>query len=160
MGHTSLLKEFLVSTDERIAAHLTKTLENGKVGFEEAAEKLADTRPDVAAKFRQFSQERASMSNEIASIAAAYGDDVDQRTTVPAALHRGWMAVKDALTSDDAEAVINAAETGEDHAVSEYREALEDTDVSPEFRGIISRQMTSVQAAHDYVSGLKKQENN
>lgn len=143
-----------MSTDERIANQLTKTLENGKVGFEKAAEKLNDERPDVAAKFLEYSRERASMSNEIAQLAAAYGDDVDQRTTVPAAMHRGWMAVKDALTSDDAQAVINAAESGEDHAVSEYRDALDDADISPDFRVILIRQMASVQAAHDYVSTL------
>ncbi len=143
-----------MSHDERIAKKLTKTLENGKAGFESAAEKLTDSRPDVAAKFRQFAQERATMSTELATLAAAYGDDVDQRGTVPGALHRGWIAVKDALTSDDADAVINAAESGEDHAVEEYQEALADDDISPEFRTIISRQLMQVQAAHDYVSGL------
>ncbi|HUF98457.1 MAG TPA: PA2169 family four-helix-bundle protein [Ilumatobacter sp.] len=143
-----------MTTDERIAKQLTKTLENGKVGFEQAAERLGDERPDVAARFLQFSQERATMSNELAQIAAAYGDDVDQRSTVPGALHRGWMAVKDALTSSDAQAVINAAESGEDHAVEEYRDALNEADISAEFRAIVARQATSVQAAHDYVSSL------
>jgi uncharacterized protein (TIGR02284 family) len=148
------LKEYLVSTDEKIAKNLIQTLENGKLGFESAAEKLDAERPDVAASFRKFSQERAAMSTELASIAAAYGDDIEQRSTVPGALHRGWMAVKDALTSDDAAAVINAAETGEDHAVEEYQEALADTEVSSEFRVILTRQLASVQAAHDYVRGL------
>lgn len=143
-----------MSTDEKIAKKLTQTLENGRLGFESAAEKLDAEQPAVAAAFRQFSQERAAMSTELASLAAAYGDDIDQRSTVPGALHRGWMAVKDALTSDDATAVLNAAETGEDHAVEEYKEALSDTDVSPEFRVILTRQLASVQAAHDYVRGL------
>lgn len=143
-----------MSDDERIATKLIHTLENGKTGFETAAERLNDERPDVAAKFRQFSQQRASMSAELKTVATAYGDDIDQRSTVPGAIHRGWIAVKDALTGDDADAVINAAETGEDHAVEDYEEALGETGVSPEFRTLISRQLTSVQATHDYVRGL------
>jgi uncharacterized protein (TIGR02284 family) len=138
-----------------VATDLIRTLENGKEGFEKAAEKLADSdRPDVAIKFREFAQQRASMSQELQSIAGAYGDDIEQRGTLPGALHRGWIAVKDALTGDDADAVIGAAETGEDHAVEQFRDALE-ADISPEFRPVVERQLASVQAAHDYVSSLK-----
>jgi len=143
-----------VSTDASIATNLIHTLENGKEGFQTAAEKLADSdRPDVAAKFREFAEQRATMSDELKKITAAYGDDVDQRSTVPGALHRGWIAVKDALTGDDAEAVIGAAESGEDHAVEQYREALE-ADISPEFRPVVARQLASVEATHDYVRNL------
>jgi uncharacterized protein (TIGR02284 family) len=144
-----------VSTDESVATDLIRTLENGKEGFETAAEKLDDSdRPDVATKFREFAKERAAMSDELKLIAGAYGDDIEQRPTLPGALHRGWIAVKDALTGDDADAVIGAAETGEDHAVEQFRDALE-ADISPEFRPVVERQLASVQAAHDYVSNLK-----
>lgn len=144
-----------MSADEKVATDLIRTLENGKEGFAKAAEKLDDSdRPDVAAKFREFAQQRDAMSDELKAIAEAYGDDVDQRGTVPGALHRGWLAVKDALSGDDADAVIGAAETGEDHAVEQYREALE-ADISAEFRPIVARQLASVEAAHDYVRSLQ-----
>ncbi len=143
-----------MSTDETIATNLIHTLENGKEGFEKAAAKLDDSdRPDVAVKFRELSQQRATMSDELKQIAKSYGDDTNQRTTVPGALHRGWIAIKDAFSGDDADAVIGAAESGEDHAVAEYREALE-ADISPEFRPVVIRQMAMVQAGHDYVRGL------
>lgn len=144
-----------MSTDESIATDLIRTLENGKEGFTTAAEKLENSdRPDVAAKFREFAQQRAAMSGELERIAGAYGDDIDQRGTLPGALHRGWIALKDALTGDDADAVIGAAETGENHALEQYREAM-DADISPEFRPIVARQLASVQAAHDYVRSLQ-----
>jgi len=143
-----------LSTDETIATNLIHTLENGKDGFDKAADKLDDSdRPDVAVKFREFAQQRATMSDELKQIASAYGDDADQRGTVPGAVHRGWIAVKDAFSSDDADAVISAAETGEDHAVEQFREALE-ADISTEFRPVVTRQLASVEAAHDYVRSL------
>jgi uncharacterized protein (TIGR02284 family) len=148
------LKGTTLSTDEKIANKLIHTLVNGQEGFDKAAEKLADSdRPDVAAKFREFAQQRAAMSDELKQLTESYGDDADERGTVPGALHRGWIAVKDALTNDDADAVIGAAETGEDHAVEQFREALE-ADLSPEFRPVVARQLASVEAAHDYVRQL------
>lgn len=147
-----------MSTDERVAATITKTLENGRAGFEKAAERVEDDgRTDVAAKFREFASQRAMMAAELEALAAAYGDDVDARSTVPGMLHRGWMAVKDALTGDDIEAVIHSAEQGEDHALEEYREALAD-DITPGFRSVLERQMTTVQQAHDYVRTLERAE--
>ena len=54
--------------------------------------------------------------------------------------------MKDGLTGDDADAVIGTAETDEDHAVEQDRQALE-ADISPEFRPVVARQLASVQAA-------------
>ncbi len=93
------------------------------------------------------------MSEELKQITEAYGDDADQRSTLPGALHRGWIAMKDAFTGDDADAVIGAAETGEDHALEQYRDALA-ADISPEFRPVVARQMAAVEVAHDYVRSL------
>lgn len=144
-----------MSTDERVASKLAKTLENGRAGFEQAAERVqGDGRTEIAAKFREFAAQRATMATELESLAAAYGDDVDARSTVPGALHRGWMALKDALTGDDIEAVIKSAEQGEDHALEDYREALAE-DITPGFRSTLERQMATVQQAHDYVRTLE-----
>lgn len=143
-----------MSTDEQICTNLIHTLEDGKQGFETAATKLADSdRPEIASRFAAFSAERAEMAQELQTIAAAYGDDIGRRGTVAGALHRGWIGVKDALTGDDADAVIASAERGEDHALEQYREALA-ADISPEFRAVVERQMESVERAHDYVRSL------
>jgi uncharacterized protein (TIGR02284 family) len=147
--------EASMSNDERVASQLAKTLENGRAGFEQAAERVASAgRVDVAARFREFSAERQTMAVELESLAAAYGDDVDARSTVPGVLHRGWMALKDALTGDDIAAVIRSAEQGEDHALEEYRDALAD-DISPEFKTILERQKAAVESAHEYVRSLE-----
>lgn len=144
-----------MSTDERVASKLVKTLENGKLGYEKAAEKVADSRSDLALKFRTFATERATLAKELETLAAAYGDDVDEGSTVPAALHRGWMALKDAFTGDDADAVLKTAEAGDDHALGEYKDAI-DSDISAEFRPVLERQMATVRAAHDFVKSQVK----
>jgi uncharacterized protein (TIGR02284 family) len=146
-----------MSIDEKVTKDLIQTLEDGKNGFQSAAEKLSDSdRADLAARFNAFSAERAQFADELRSIASAYGDQINESGSAAAAAHRGWMAVKDALTGSSPSGVLDVAEQGEDHAVSEYRKAL-DEDISPELRAVVQRQFTSVQAAHDEVKSLQLQ---
>ena len=144
-----------MSTDRKVTKDLIKTLEDGREGFARAADKLADSdRPDLSTKMRAFSEQRAGFSAELEQMAASYGDDIDEEGSVAGAVHRGWMAVKDAISGSDPEGVLDAAEQGEDHAVSEYRDAL-DKDISPSLRTVIERQFAEVKRAHDEVKALR-----
>ena len=75
------------------------------------------------------------MIDELQQIAATYGDQIDDSGSVAAKAHRGWMAVKDAIAGSDPSGVLDAAEQGEDHAVSEFDKALAE-DISPEFKPV------------------------
>ncbi|MEO6510450.1 MAG: PA2169 family four-helix-bundle protein, partial [Nocardioides sp.] len=107
-----------------------------------------------ASMMQRFSEQRAGFQREIVEMGHDYGDDVDESGSATAALHRGWIALKDALTGDDAAAVLGAAVTGEDHAVSEYDDAL-DKDLSDGFREVVTRQRAAVVAARDEVKALQ-----
>ena len=140
-----------MSKDESVTQDLVKTLQNGKEGFERAAEKLTSSNePGLATEFTQFGKQRGEFADELTRLAGQYGDKTTERTTVPGALHRGWMAVKDALSGSDASGVLDAAVQGEDHAVSEYDDALKE-DISDGLRAVLTRQHTAVKAAHDRV---------
>ncbi|MEO6157838.1 MAG: PA2169 family four-helix-bundle protein [Ilumatobacteraceae bacterium] len=143
-----------MSTDEKTTSDLIETLKNGEEGFKKSAEKLAgDSRGDLSTEFMTFSQQRARFAAELSAMAQAYGDDISQRSTVPGAVHRGWIAVKDALTGSSPDAVLKAALTGEDHAVEEYEDALKE-DISVNLRAILARQLVEVRAARDRVKAL------
>ena len=145
-----------MSTDRRVPKDLIETLEDGKKGFAQAAEKLADSdRPDLSTKMRTYSDQRAAFSAELETMAAGYGDDIDEDGSVGAAVHRGWMSVKDAIAGSSPEGVLDAAEQGEDHAVSEYQDALKNDDVSPNLRSVIERQFADIKAAHDDIKALR-----
>ncbi|CAN5288192.1 hypothetical protein BH18ACT5_BH18ACT5_11910 [soil metagenome] len=145
-----------MSTDEAVTQDLIETLEDGKKGFAEAAEKLAETdRKDLVSKFESYSAQRGEFANELRNIAKSYGDNITESGSVGAAMHRGWMAVKDAVAGSNAEGVLDVAEQGEDHAVSEYEKALDNTEISIDLRNVIERQFAAVQAAHDEVRSLR-----
>ena len=109
-----------------------------------------------ATTLRRLSEQRAGFAREIIDLGHDYGDDVDESGTATAALHRGWIAVKDALTGSSPEAVLRAAVTGEDHAVAEYEDALKN-DISPELRTVLARQAAEVKKARDRVKALADQ---
>lgn len=144
-----------VSDDEKVAKELVETLKDGEKGFASAAEKLRDgDHPEWATTLQRLSKQRAGFHREIVELGHEYGDDVDENGTLSAALHRGWLSLKDALTGDDASQVLAAAVTGEDHAVSEYETALEQ-DLSAGFREVVRRQHAAVVAARDEIKALQ-----
>jgi uncharacterized protein (TIGR02284 family) len=144
-----------MSDDAKAAKELVETLKDGERGFASAAEKLRDgDRPEWATTLLRLSEQRAGFRREIVEMGHEYGDDVDESGSATAALHRGWIALKDALTGDDAGSVLGAAVTGEDHAVTEYEKALEQ-DLSAGFRDVVNRQHAAVVAARDEVKALQ-----
>jgi uncharacterized protein (TIGR02284 family) len=145
-----------MSADEKVAKELVETLKDGRKGFASAAEKLRDSdNPEVASTFQRLSEQRAGFARDIVAMGHEYGDDVDESGTATAAAHRGWIALKDALTGDDASGVIGAAATGEDHAVSEYDKALEEDDLSDGFRSVVQQQHAAIVSARDEVKALQ-----
>ncbi len=145
-----------MSDDAKAAKELVETLRDGERGYTQAAEKVRDGEHAAwAGTLERLAAQRKEFRTEIVSLGHEYGDDVDESGTATAALHRGWMALKDALTGDDPQGVLGAAVTGEDHAISEYDKALEQ-DLSDGFRSVVERQRIAVRAARDEVKALQQ----
>ena len=145
-----------MSNDAAVTKDLLQTLEDGKDGFAKGAEKLdKDGEAELAATFRELGSARANLSAELEGLAASYGDQLDESGSMAAKAHRGWMAVKDAIAGSDPDGVLDAAATGEDHAVSEYEKALE-SDISPEFKTVLERQLDVIRTARDQVKALSQ----
>ena len=144
-----------MNTDASTTQDILQVLEDGKEGFAKGAEKLdGSVRPELAATFRILSDQRATFESELRGLAEKYHDELRVSGTVAGTLHRGWMAIKDALSGDDPSGVLDVAEQGEDHAVAAYEKALTQ-DLSPELRGVLERQAREVKAAHDQVRGMR-----
>lgn len=144
-----------MSVDKDVTENVIEILEDGKTGFADAADKLRDSdRPDLAPRFAQFAAQRAQFSQELESMAASYGDDIDESGSVRAAMHRTWMGLKDALSGSDPDGVLDAAEQGEDYAIKAYEDALKH-DISAGLRTVLERQFTAVKTAHDEVKALR-----
>lgn len=144
-----------MSDDKNAAKNLVTVLRDGQKGYAEAAQKLADSdRPDWVQVMNRFAEQRAAFAQEIVDLGHAYGDDVDESSSVAAAAHRGWLALKDLVTGDSPSGVLDAAVSGENHSVGVYEDALKD-DLSEGFRAVVQRQHAQVVAARDEVKALQ-----
>jgi uncharacterized protein (TIGR02284 family) len=142
--------------DISVVKDLVTTLEDGREGFATVAESLDESgHSHLASRMRDFAAERGRMSAELRQYAGKLGEEIEPNGSAVGALHRGWISVKDALTGDDAHAVLAAAEEGEDHAVKAYEEALEENEISPALRELVTSQAAIVRNAHDTVRDLR-----
>jgi uncharacterized protein (TIGR02284 family) len=154
-----LTKGTNMSTDRSVTKDLMEILSDGKDGFAHAAKELTDSdRPELAPKFTGYAAQRAGFYSELERLAAGYGDEVEDSGSVAGTMHRAWMSVKDVLTSSDPKRILAAAETGEDHAVKAYTDAL-GQDISAGLRTTLQAQFTQVKAAHDEVKSLRNSMN-
>ena len=132
---------------------LIETLKDGQEGFRQAAEGVKDS--GLKTLFNEYSMQRAKFAGELQAQAVQLGEDKPEDSSSTAgAMHRAWINIKSAITSEDDHAILAECERGEDSAVNEYKEALEE-EISSPIREIISRQYTEVQSAHDRIKSLR-----
>src|SRR5438477_3856342 len=132
---------------------LIETLQDGQKGFKEAAEAVKD--PQLKSLFNQYSQQRSRFATELQNQAKSLGEAEPEKTSSAAGvMHRAWINLKSAVTTGDDHAILAECERGEDSAVNEYKEAMEDNLSSP-LREIVSRQYSEVKSAHDRIKSLR-----
>ncbi len=142
------------STDEKYTEELVETAEDGKEGYTHGAENLTESgQSEAAATFTRLAEQRRQYAVELRALAGAYGDDVDEGGSTAAAVHRGWMKLKDAVTGSGPQSILSTALTGEDHAIKEYESALAE-DLSPDLRSLAERQLVEIRAARGQVEAL------
>jgi len=131
---------------------LIETCKDGEEGFRTAATKLKDS--SIRTQFDQYANERARFASELQSQVAQIGGEPATSGSTSAALHRGWIGLKSALTGESDHAILAEAERGEDVAVKNYRDALS-KDLPSDIRSTIETQYRSVQQAHNTVRSLR-----
>ena len=136
---------------------LIETCKDGQDGFKEAAEGVE--RSDLKSLFYEFSQQRSQFAGELQELVRTLGGDPEKSGSMAAALHRGWINIKSAVTGKDEGAILNECERGEDVAKNAYKEALEEA-LPANVLEVVQTQYTAVQAAHDRVKALRDATNN
>jgi uncharacterized protein (TIGR02284 family) len=132
---------------------LIETCKDGQQGFGTAAKDAKDA--ELAKVFTQYSAQRSNYIREMQQLVRTLGGDPDKHGTVSGTLHRGWINLKAALTSNEPHAVLAECERGEDAAVHNYRDALQQTELTNDARSLIQRQAAGIQEAHDRVKELR-----
>jgi uncharacterized protein (TIGR02284 family) len=134
---------------------LIETSKDGEYGFKECADHAKS--PELKSVFLARSQECRQGAEELQLQVQTLGGKADASGSASGALHRGWVAVRSALTGYDDKAMLDEAERGEDVALRSYCKALENSDLPVGIRSLIERQLQGVQRNHDQVKQLRNQ---
>src|SRR5262245_39042481 len=116
---------------------LIETCKDGEKGFATASEKVSDG--SLKSLFRKYSDQRMQYAAELQAVVAELGSEPAESGHVAATLHRGWIGVKGAMTSNTDKAIIDECEAGEDDAIKNYKDALSKV-LPPSIRALIERQ--------------------
>lgn len=133
---------------------LIHTCRDGEEGFKACAEQASA--PRLRAVFEEHAQQCAKSAEELKGLLAAMGAEPSDRSSVPGAVHRGWVALKSKVTGHDDKAVLEECERGEDVALAAYREAIA-LPMPEHIRQVVMRQYAGAQRNHDEIRALRDQ---
>jgi uncharacterized protein (TIGR02284 family) len=139
---------------ESVLNELIEISIDGEKGFLKAAEDAHDA--ELKALFTECAQRCRQGASELQSQARTQGSRPERSGSAAAALHRGWISVREAFSSRDDKAILDECERGEDYAKAAYKKSLA-KDLPSEIRSIVERQYQGVIANHDRVRALRDQ---
>ena len=133
---------------------LIETSKDGEYGFRTSGEHAKS--PQIRELFMQRARECGEAAAELQSLVMQYGGSPEESGSAAGSVHRGWVAVKGALSGYTDLAMLEETERGEDVALASYRKALNE-DLPPSVRTVVERQLQGVQRNHDQVRQLRDQ---
>jgi uncharacterized protein (TIGR02284 family) len=131
---------------------LIETSRNGQLGYAEAAGLVRETR--IQSMLEGYSKERAGFVKALQAEVEKLGGIPAESGSVGAALHRGWMDLKSAVTGGSSGAILAACESGEESAWTHYKNAT-DSDISGASRLIVDKQWEKIKEAIFHLQHLQ-----
>ncbi len=132
---------------------LTKSYD-AEAGYKKASENVKNT--GLKNFFNSRAQDRYNFGHELKEEIRSFGQEVDKGTSFKADMHRAWMDVKTAFSTDDDESTLEEAIRGEKASVEEYNEVLNETTLPSSTRSILEKQRNSIQSALNEVKSLEE----
>ncbi len=123
--------------------HLIRMVNDGKLGYENAAENCTDTA--MKGFFMKYSAQRGEFAHALISEVSSLGGEPATGSGPLGALHRAWIDVKDSVGANDKASIVASCITGEDAAIKAYTEALATEGLSYKTRELIKEQLMKIQ---------------
>lgn len=141
-----------MTSTTKILNGLIETSVDGEKGFRKAAEDAKSA--ELKGLFSERASECAQAVLELRAEVTRIGGEPEGHGSIAGALHRGWVAVKASVTSNDDLAVLEEVERGEDAAKKNYRDALSQN-LPNEIRVLVEKQYQGVLRNHDRIRDLR-----
>ncbi len=130
---------------------LITTSLDGVHGYKQAAEHASDA--TLKSLFTDYASQRSTFASELQTLVSQMGGTPTDTGSVAAAFHRGWIGLKDAVTSGD-KGILAECVRGEEHAVKDYQSILGSNDVTPAIKTLLSQQHGQIDQALTHMKML------
>lgn len=131
---------------------LIENCRDGEYGFRACAEHVkAD---DIRALFNRRAEDCATAARQLEAHVLRLGGKPEDGGTAAGAAHRGWVALRGAVSSYTDLAMLEECERGEDAALARYSEAL-DKSLEPAVRALVEEQRMGTKANHDQIRAMR-----
>ena len=151
------IKQSSLKSKEEVVGDLKNLLamvNDGKEGYQHAAEVTES--PELKATFLKLEGERLVYASELKEHIAVHGGEADNEDGgVLGGLHRTWITVKQALSGNSNEAILEAITTGEKAAIDKYDAAIADYADHADHLDLLKAQREGIQDALNQIEALK-----
>ncbi|CAN5900910.1 PA2169 family four-helix-bundle protein [soil metagenome] len=135
-----------------VVSDLIERCKDGREGYRTAAEDVQDQ--DLKSLFQEYALQRDRMITELQNELHKIGQTQDESGSLSGTIHRAWIDLKSAISSNDRKRILEECERGEDYAVAAYKKALKEELPGP-ISQIVHSQYERVQSAHDHIRDLR-----
>ncbi|UAB76151.1 PA2169 family four-helix-bundle protein [Mesoflavibacter sp. SCSIO 43206] len=97
--------------------------------------------------FKRRASERSQFAKELRTEILRYGEVPEDSGTFKGTVHRNWMSLKSALSSNNEEKILEEAIRGEEASLEEYDKLIKENNLPPTIDELIFRHRNSIQAA-------------
>lgn len=130
---------------------------DGERGYARAAVDVDNS--ELRSIFEEYAEERRKFVKELEAEVVRLGGTPVESGSVAAAVHRGWIDLKGALSGGGVHAIVAACETGEDAAQAQF-ERVANLDITGATRTLVEKQWHKIQEAHKRMLHLKENVDN
>ena len=140
----------IMKYSEKISNRLNQLLEktyDAEKGFKTTAEKVDNS---SAKEFlNNKAQQRYNFGHELKSEIMQYGQLPDKGGSIKGNVHRTWMNLKTAFSSNTLETIMEEVKRGEEASLEEYNDILNDNEMTlpPSTENLLIKQRNAIQAA-------------
>lgn len=135
---------------------LLSILNDGKEGYESAS-KGTETL-ELQGVFLKYEAQRAAYAEELRAHIATHGAGADNESgSILGALHRTWIDIKQALSSKEDAAILDAIVTGEQAALDKYNQYIADYEDHADHIELLRKQRDGILEAMKEIESLRSE---
>lgn len=128
-------------------AHLLNELMEKNYDAEKSYKSVMDDIEDPKLKefFSHQAQHHYNNNQELRSVIRSFGEEPAERSSIEGDVMRSWMNLKTTFSGNKERTILEGLRKGEEEALDEYRELLEEEDLTDSVKVLVLKQQETIQ---------------